>query len=186
MRRCAIARSSVSTPRSMSISTHLQRVSGYCALLAERLGVDPDVIRVASRLHDVGMAAVTDAVLMKPGPLTPEERREMQDHAQLGHAMLAGSGVAVLDTAAEIALTHHERWDGGGYPRGLAGEEIPLCGRLAAVADTFDALTTWRVYRPAHSVGEAVEILTNERERQFDPAVVDAFLELLDEMLAVR
>src|SRR3954451_18885860 len=136
----------------MSIDTHLQRVSGYCALLAERLGLDPDLLRVASRLHDVGMAAVTDAVRMKPGPLTPEERLEMQEHAQLGHAMLAGSGVEPLDTAALIARTHHERWDGGGYPRGLAGEEIPLAGRIAAVADTFDALTTWRVYRPARSV----------------------------------
>src|SRR3954453_2978466 len=136
----------------MSISTHLQRVSGYFALLAERLGLDPDLIRVASRLHDVGMAAVTDAVLNKPGPLTAEERRELQDHAELGCAMLAGSGVELLDTAAEIAHTHHERYDGGGYPRGLAGEEIPLVGRIAAVADPFDALTTPRHYRPLGTV----------------------------------
>jgi excisionase family DNA binding protein len=169
----------------MSISTHLQRVSGYSALLAERLGLDADLIRVASRLHDVGMAAVTDAVLMKPGPLTPEERREMRDHAQLGHAMLAGSGVELLETAAAIACSHHERWDGGGYPRGLAGEEIPAAGRITAVADTFDALTTWRVYRPLLSVEEAVDVLTTERGRQLDPAVVDAFLASLDEVVAV-
>src|SRR4051794_2530155 len=151
MRQHAPARSSVRAPQSMPINTHLQRVSGYCALLAERLGIDADLMRVASRLHDVGMAAVTDAVILKPGPLSPEDRREMQDHAQLGHAMLAGSGVEPLETAAEIACTHHERWDGGGYPRGLAGEEIPLSGRVVAVADAFDALTTWRVYQPTRS-----------------------------------
>src|SRR4051812_21969763 len=116
---------SVAASLSMAIDTHLQRVSGYCALVAERLGMDADLMRVASRLHDVGMAAVSGAVLSRPGPLTTEERREMQDHAQLGHAMLAGSGVEALETAAEIARTHHERWDGGGYPRGLAGEDIP-------------------------------------------------------------
>src|SRR3954469_21158753 len=160
----------------MSISTHLQRVSGYCALLAERLGLDPDLIRVASRLHDVGMAAVTDGVLLKPGPLTPEERRELQDHAQLGHAMLAGSGVELLETAAEIACSHHERWDGGGYPKGLTGEQIPLGARIVAVADTFDALTTWRVYRPTGTLEQAVEVLRAERGAQFDSAVVDAFL----------
>jgi excisionase family DNA binding protein len=169
----------------MSIGTHIQRVSGYCALLAPRLDLDADLMRVASRLHDVGMAAVTDAVFMKPGPLTADERREMQDHAQLGHAMLTGSGVELLDTAAEIACAHHERWDGGGYPRGLAGEEIPLTARVTAVADTFDALTTWRVYRPTLSVEEAVDVLTSERGRQFDPAVVDAFVASLDEIVAV-
>src|SRR4051794_25260192 len=103
MRQDPRARSSVGAAQSMSINTHLQRVSGYCALLAERLGMDADLMRVASRLHDVGMAAVTDGVLMKPGPLTPEERREMQDHTQLGCAMLAGSGVEPLETASQIA-----------------------------------------------------------------------------------
>jgi excisionase family DNA binding protein len=186
MRQDALARSSVRARQSMSINAHLQRVSGYCALLAERLGMDADLMRVASRLHDVGMAAVTDAVVMKPGPLTPEERREMRDHAHLGYAMLAGSGVEPLETAAVIACTHHERWDGGGYPRGLAGEEIPLPGRITAVADTFDALTTWRVYHPTRSVDEAVEVLTNERGRQLDPAVVDAFVQVLDQALAIR
>src|SRR4051812_26971720 len=151
MRREALLRSSVINEalRSMSIGTHLQRVSAYCALLAERMGLDAELMRVASRLHDVGMAAVTDGVLLKPGPLTDEERREMQDHARLGHAMLADSGIELLETAAVIACSHHERWDGHGYPRGLAGEAIPLPARIAAVADTFDALITSRPYRPA-------------------------------------
>src|SRR3954464_12026757 len=103
----------------MSIDTHLQRMSGYWPLLAERLGLDADLLRVASRLHDVGMAAVSDAVLLKPGPLTREDRRELEDHAELGYRMLCGSGVELLETAAQIAWTHHERWDGTGYPHGL-------------------------------------------------------------------
>src|SRR5262245_14005379 len=122
-------------------------MSAYCALVGERLGLEADLLRVACRLHDVGMAAVSDAVLLKPGPLTADERREISEHAELGQAMLAGSGVELLETAAEIALTHHERWDGAGYPRGLAGEKIPLAGRIVAVADTWDALTTERPYR---------------------------------------
>ena len=97
------------TPPSMEVGSHLQRMSYYSALLAERLGLDADLIRIASRLHDVGMAAVSNAVTGKPGPLTPSERRELEAHPGLGHAMLSGSGVELLETAAEIALTHHER-----------------------------------------------------------------------------
>jgi excisionase family DNA binding protein len=171
--------------RSMAIGSHLQRMSAYCALLAKRVDLDADLIRVASRLHDVGMSAVTDGMIYKSGPLSPDERRELQEHPELGRAMLAGSGVELLDTAAEIAYTHHERYDGRGYPRGLAGEEIPLVGRIAAVADTFDALTTPRAYRPLGSVDDAVEILRAERGRQLDPEIVDFFLEVLDEALEI-
>jgi excisionase family DNA binding protein len=173
-------------PRSMEIGSHLQRMSCYCALMAERLGEDADLIRIASRLHDVGMAAVSNAVTGKPGPLTPSERRELEAHPALGHAMLTGSGVELLETAAEIALTHHERYDGAGYPRGLAGDEILLAGRIVAVADAFDALTTDRVYRSAGSVEQAVQTLTAERGRHFDPRVVDAFLEVVDEAAEIR
>jgi excisionase family DNA binding protein len=170
----------------MEVGSHLQRMSCYCALMAEQLGLDADLIRIASRLHDVGMASVSDGIVGKPGPLTPLERRELEGHAALGHAMLADSGVELLDTAAEIALTHHERFDGAGYPRGLTGAEIPLPGRVAAVADAFDALTTDRVYRPAGSIEEAVETLRSERGRHFDPAVVDAFLAVVDEAAEIR
>ena len=170
----------------MEIGSHLQRMSCYCALIAERLGLDADLIRIASRLHDVGMAAVNSATLGKPGPLTPLERRELEAHPELGHAMLAGSGVELLDTAAEIALTHHERFDGAGYPRGLTGEEIPIAGRIAAVADAFDALTTDRIYRSAGSIENAVETLRAERGRHFDPRVVDAFLAGIDEAAEIR
>jgi len=171
--------------RGMPVSSHLQRVSAYSALLAEALDMDPDVMRIASRLHDVGMAGTADAALTKTGPLTREERREMQGHTELGCAMLKGSGVPLLETAAEIAWTHHERWDGTGYPHRLEGERIPLSGRIVAVADAFDALTTDRTYRVAGSVEEAVSVLRAERNRQFDARVVDAFLDRLDEVKAI-
>jgi excisionase family DNA binding protein len=171
--------------RSMATTTHRQRVSAYSALLAKAMNLDEDTLRVASRLHDVGMASVPGSVTSKPGPLTPDERREMEEHTELGCAMLSGAGVEPLETAAEIALTHHERWDGAGYPRGLAGEDIPVSGRIVAVADTFDALTTPRSYRPAGTVEEAVEILCAERGRQLDPELVDLFLEHLDEVVAI-
>src|SRR3954471_11397049 len=124
----------------MAISSHLQRLSAYSALLGERPDLDADQLRVASRLHDVGMAGVADTIVLKAGALTPSERRELQEHTELGHAMLSGSGVELLDIAADIALTHHERWDGAGYPRGLEGEAIPLAARIVAVVDTWDAL----------------------------------------------
>ena len=171
--------------RSMVVSSHLQRVSAYTALLGDALGADADILRVASRLHDVGMAGTAYAALAKPGPLTREERAEMQEHAELGRAMLQGSGIDVLEAAAEIALTHHERWDGTGYPRRLEGEEIPLNGRILAVADTFDALTTDRIYRSAGTVEDAAEVLRAERSRQFDARVVDAFLDRLDDVRAI-
>lgn len=170
---------------SMPVSSHLQRISAYSALLADALGEDADVLRIASRMHDVGMAGTANAALSKAGPLTREERREMQEHAELGCAMLKGSGVPLLETAAQIAHTHHERWDGTGYPRRLQGEEIPLSGRIVAVADTFDALTTDRPYRAAGSFGDAVEVLRAERNRQLDARVVDAFLDRLDEVRAI-
>ncbi|WP_169542119.1 HD domain-containing phosphohydrolase [Solirubrobacter soli] len=170
----------------MEIGSHLQRMGCYSALIAERLGCDADLIRIAARLHDVGMAAVSGAVTSKPGALTPNERRELEAHPGLGHAMLTGSGVELLETAAEIALSHHERFDGAGYPRGLAGEEIPLAGRIVAVADAFDALTTDRVYRSAGSVEQAVETLRAERGRHFDPRVVDAFVDALSEAVEIH
>jgi|GEM_PF-6424649 excisionase family DNA binding protein len=171
--------------RSMATSSHRQRVSAYSALLAKGTHLDESVVRVASRLHDVGMSSVPASIMGRRGPLTVEERREMEQHTELGWASLFGSGVEPLETAAEIALTHHERWDGAGYPRGLAGEAIPLSGRIVAIADTFDALTTPRSYRSPVSVDEAVEILRDERGRQLDPDLVDAFIEMLPDVVAI-
>jgi putative two-component system response regulator len=168
---------------------HLESMSHYCYLLAQRLGLDRawcELLYVASPLHDVGKVGIADRILLKPGPLDEEERGIIQGHAELGYRMLAGSGEEMLELAARVARTHHEHFDGGGYPLGLAGEAIPIEGRIAAVADVFDALTSDRVYRPAFTVDEAIETMRSLRGTQFDPAILDVFLESLDEILEVR
>jgi putative two-component system response regulator len=157
---------------------HVERVSFYTEQIALALGLLParaELLRLVSPLHDIGKIAVSETVLRKTGPLDEEERVEMQRHADVGHELLAGSGTESLETAALIAWTHHERWDGSGYPCGLVGEEIPLEGRIVAVADVFDALTSDRPYRPALSAADARAHLTAGRGTAFDPQVVDAF-----------
>ena len=168
---------------------HIQRVAHYCHLLGCKLGLEPELcelLRIASPLHDVGKVAIPDGILLKKGPLTAEERRSMERHAEIGHQMLAGSGQKLLDFAATLALTHHEHYDGSGYPRGLAGDAIPIEGRIAAVADVFDALTSDRIYRAAFPVHEAVSVLRQRRGTHFDPQVLDAFLDSLDEVVELR
>ncbi|MDP8942864.1 MAG: response regulator [Actinomycetota bacterium] len=164
---------------------HVERMSHYCSMLAERVGLDAESTRVASTLHDVGKIGVPDGILLKPGPLTGQERKVMERHATIGHEILGGSGSPLLDCAATIAWTHHERFDGTGYPRGLSGEAIPLLGRVAAVADVFDALTTERVYRPALGTEEGLEVMRSERGRHFDPCLLDLFLGSMDEVTAI-
>jgi putative two-component system response regulator len=164
---------------------HIERMSEYCGVLAGSIGLDAEAVKLASRLHDVGKIGVSDAVLLKPGPLTADERVEVERHADIGHELLTGSRSDVLELASRIAWTHHERWDGTGYPRGIGGEEIPLEGRIAAVADAFDAMSSDRVYRRARPFDEAVAIIAGERGKQFDPVVVDAFLENVDEVRTV-
>jgi putative two-component system response regulator len=164
---------------------HVERVSRSCALIARHLGWDPREcanLRAASAMHDIGKVGVSDAVLLKPGRLTADERTAIQTHAQIGHEILTGSEDPVLELGATIALTHHERVDGAGYPRGLRGEAIPLVGRIAAIADVFDALTHDRVYREAFSTAKALEMLREETGKHFDPEVVDAFEAALPEI----
>jgi putative two-component system response regulator len=159
---------------------HIARISAIAARLARRAGLDVERCRLierASPLHDVGKVAIPDHVLLKPGPLTLEERAIIETHAEIGHQLLDGSDSPALQLAATIALTHHERFDGGGYPRGLVGEEIPIEGRIVAIADVFDALTSDRVYRPAMSVDQAREILEAERDTHFDPVLLEHFLD---------
>ena len=137
--------------------------------------------------HPIEMGAcISDDILRKPGPLTAEERTEMQRHTVIGSEILSESESKLLRVAATIALTHHERFDGAGYPAGLSGDEIPLEGRITAVADVFDALLSDRCYRPAMSVAEAVRQLEQGRGSQFDPRIVTALLEHLDEALEMR
>jgi hypothetical protein len=168
---------------------HVDRMSRYSTLIAGELGWSAEhcrELRLAAALHDVGKVAVPDAILLKPGPLTQEERWIMQRHCQAGFDMLTGSESTLLNLAAEIALTHHERYDGAGYPAGLSGAAIPLVGRIVAVADVFDALTSARVYKDAIAIPEAVEIIRGGRGTQFDPDVVDAFLRRLDAVRALH
>jgi putative two-component system response regulator len=168
---------------------HIERVSRYCELIARRLGLTPDrceLLRIASPLHDIGKIAIPDDILRKPGPLSAEERRIVQTHTELGHDILAGSLEPLLQVGAEIAWTHHERFDGGGYPRGLAGDAIPLAGRIVAVADVFDALVGDRVYRAALPIEEVVAAMQAEQGAQFDPDVLEALLTAIPEALAIR
>jgi putative two-component system response regulator len=168
---------------------HLQRMSSYCDILARELGLPSarcEQVRLASQLHDIGKVAIPDAILLKPGRLTEEERRTIQTHAQIGYEMLAGSSAEVAQLGALIARAHHEHWDGRGYPLGLAGEAIPLEGRIAAVADVYDALTSTRIYRPAFPVRRALETMQSERGTHFDPAVLDAFMKVLPELEPIR
>jgi putative two-component system response regulator len=168
---------------------HTERMSAYCAVIARQLGWEQhevDAFQLAATMHDVGKVAVPDAVLLKPGPLTPEERAVMERHTLVGFETLSGSPSDLIQLAATIALTHHERVDGEGYPNGLAGDDIPLAGRIVAVADVFDALTSDRVYRSAMPVEEALRIMAEGRGEQFDADVLDAFEEGLEEILAIR
>ena len=166
---------------------HTQRVGRTAAAIAAKLGWDGEAVRVlrlAAPLHDVGKLAVSDAILLKPGPLTDDEMDRMREHTRTGHDLLSGSDSNVLQLAAELALSHHERWDGRGYPSGLQGETIPPSGRIVAVADVFDALTHKRPYKEAWPVADAVDEIRRARGTQFDPVVVDAFLELDHENFA--
>ncbi len=175
--------------RNQETGEHIVRVGLYCALLARLAGLAAErteMLRVAAPMHDVGKIGIPDRILLKPGPLTEEERRVMEAHTEMGHRILAGSGVPLLDLAAELALTHHERIDGTGYPRGLAGEEIPIEGRIAAVADVFDALTSDRVYRRAYQPDEALATMSEGRGTHFDARLLDLFLEARDDVLAIR
>jgi putative two-component system response regulator len=177
------------TVRHEESGAHIRRVSEYSALLADRAGLEASAharVRLASALHDVGKIGVPDAILQKPGPLTVDQRAVMERHTLMGHKLLEDSDSAVLSLGAVIALTHHERWDGTGYPVGLVEEAIPIEGRVVAVADVFDALTNDRVYRPAFPVEEAVAAMVEGRAKHFDPNLLDTFLESIDAVLAVR
>jgi methanogenic corrinoid protein MtbC1 len=168
--------------RDEDTGAHIERIGRFSRLLAEQIGMEKEFCERlfhAAPLHDVGKVAIPDAILLKPGPLTPEERAIVETHAEEGYRLVAGSSSAILEMAATIALSHQEKWDGSGYPRGLAGEAIPIEGRIVAIADVFDALTSDRVYRKAFPVEKAVEIMLEERGSHFDPVLLDAFMEVL-------
>lgn len=154
---------------------HIERIADLSARIAALRGCPQELvnlIRVAAPMHDVGKLGIADAMLQKAGPLTDGERREMERHAQIGYAILSGSGMELLDLAASIALSHHEWWDGSGYPDGLVGEQIPLEGRIVAVADVFDALTSNRVYHSALSDQAALALMRDAAGSHFDPDLI--------------
>jgi putative two-component system response regulator len=156
-------------------------MSLLCERLAAQIGwsvADAELLRHAAALHDVGKIGIPDRVLLKPGKLDPEEREVMKRHASIGAAMLADSPSELLQLAEAIARTHHERWDGGGYPAGLAREEIPLAGRICAVCDVYDALVSPRPYKDAWRPSDALAEIASLSGRHFDPELVEAFLEL--------
>ncbi|MCO5975239.1 HD-GYP domain-containing protein [Ideonella oryzae] len=175
--------------RDTDTGNHIIRIGYLSEALALLLGLSSEaaaMLRKAAPMHDIGKIGVADAVLKKPGPLDPEERRQMNEHAAIGAHILGRSRIPLFQMAAEVAQTHHERWDGRGYPAGLAGNAIPITGRIVAVADYFDALAMDRVYRPAFSVGEALSMLAGERGRSFDPQVVDMFIAHAQALVALR
>ena len=168
---------------------HILRMSQTSALLARRLNwsdTQVELILNASPMHDIGKIGIPDHILLKPGKLNPEEWAVMQKHAEIGASILAGTRFGLLDMAQEIAIGHHEKWDGSGYPGRLAGEAIPQSARIVAVADVFDALTSVRPYKSAWPVADAVDFLQSESGRHIDPAIVPIFVDSLAEILAIN
>jgi putative two-component system response regulator len=153
--------------------------------MASDLGWDArsvDLIRLAAPMHDVGKIGIADSILLKPGRLTREEFDIIKTHTTIGAKILGGSDVPLLRLAKEIALSHHERWDGSGYPQGLVTDSIPQSARIVSVADVYDALVNDRVYRPAFPEEEALTIMDEQRGRYFDPRVFDSFKDMLPEL----
>lgn len=168
---------------------HILRMSHISALLAKASGWDDaacDLILNASPMHDIGKIGIPDAVLLKPGRFEPHEWAIMQTHAVIGGKLLEGDDSDLMRTAREIALTHHEKWDGSGYPHGLVGEAIPPSGRIAALADVFDALTSARPYKKAWTIEAAVDLIKSSSGQHFDPQLVELFLQQLPAILEIR
>ncbi|RME47967.1 MAG: response regulator [Deltaproteobacteria bacterium] len=175
--------------RDADTAAHIMRMSAYSAMLARKIQLPTETVEMilcASPMHDVGKIGVPDHILLKPDKLTTEEFLLMQKHAEFGAEILRGSESPLLQMAAEIALGHHERYDGRGYPRGVAGEEIPLSARIVALADVFDALTSARCYKRAFSNEVAKRIIREERGRHFDPDLVEAFLDCDEEIRLIQ
>ncbi len=169
--------------------THVLRMSHYAAAVARKLDLPEDQVEsilYAAPMHDVGKIGIPDRILLKPGKLDPDEWKVMKQHTVIGGKILSGSDAGFIRLAETIALTHHEKWDGTGYPNGLKGEGIPIAGRITAIADVFDALTSKRPYKEPFSVERSFGIIQEGRGGHFDPAVVDAFFAVTDEVLAIK
>jgi putative two-component system response regulator len=168
---------------------HIQRMSRYSHTIAWKLGLssdDVETILYASPMHDIGKIGTPDGILLKTGKLDEKEWEVMKRHAEMGAHILHGSPSPLIRAGEIIAMSHHEKWDGSGYPKGLAGRDIPLWGRICAISDVFDALTSRRPYKPAFPNEKAIEIIRESRGGHFDPELVDIFLENIDEILDIQ
>ncbi len=168
---------------------HIIRMSQICARLGELAGLSANEVELVldtSPMHDIGKLAIPDAILLKTGQLDAQEWERMTTHPQMGYTLLEGHNSDLMLSAREIALTHHEKWNGRGYPQGLKGSAIPFNGRLAGIADVFDALTSKRPYKDPYPVSKAVEIIKSEREKHFDPELTDLFLQNIDDFVAIK
>ncbi|KUO79055.1 MAG: histidine kinase [Desulfosporosinus sp. BRH_c37] len=175
--------------RSKETGNHVKRVAEYSKVLALKYGLSPsesELIKMASPMHDIGKVSIPDEVLKKPGKLTDEEFEIIKAHSQTGFDLLKNSNRQILQSAAIIAHQHHEKWNGKGYPQGLKGEEIHIYGRITAIADVFDALASDRCYKKAWELDRVINLFKEERGIQFDPKIVEVFLDSLDEILALK
>ncbi|MBF0574004.1 MAG: response regulator [Desulfamplus sp.] len=169
--------------------SHIQRMSNYSTAIAKRLGINPNTVEsisYAAPMHDIGKIGIPDRILLKPGKLTPEEWEIMKRHTLIGAKILKGSKSGFIRLGELIAMTHHEKWDGSGYPLGLQGSKIPMVSRIVALADVFDSLTTKRPYKEPFSLEKSYQIIREGKGSHFDPDVVDAFFEILDEILKIK
>ena len=175
--------------RDTETGAHIIRMSRMCVVLGRLIGMgDPqlDLLLNASPMHDVGKIGIPDSILLKPGKLTSEEWQIMTQHAVIGGKLLDGHNSELMILARDIALTHHEKWDGTGYPYGLKKDKIPICGRIAALADVFDALTSRRPYKSPYPIGKSVEIIKKGKGSHFEPKLVDLFLENIDAFVKIK
>jgi len=175
--------------RDGNTGSHIERIGEYSRIIAQKLNlptVEIENIYYASPMHDIGKIGIPDEILLKPGKLTDKEYEVMKTHTTIGAKILSGSKSPLVRTAEQIALSHHEKFNGKGYPNGLKGEETPMSARIVAVADVFDALTTDRAYKSEYSSEKSVEIIKEEKGKHFDPEITEAFLDCLDEIESVK
>lgn len=185
LRRLAVA----AEYKDKDTAEHIKRMSSYCNVLATSLHLsleETELLTLTSTMHDIGKIGTPDEVLLKPGKHTPEEWEIMKQHTTIGAKILRGSSSKLLQSGEVIALTHQEKWDGSGYPNGLTGEDIPLWGRISAVADVFDALTSERPYKKAFSNEKALDIMKEGRGKHFEPQLIDLFMDNLDEVFTIQ
>jgi len=180
---------SISETRSKETGNHVRRVAEYSKLLAIKYGIketEAELLKQASPMHDIGKVAIPDEILNKPGELTKEEFEKMKEHSRIGYEMLKSSNRSIIKTAAIVAIEHHEKYDGTGYPNGLKGEQIHIYGRITAIADVFDALGSNRCYKEAWSDEKIFKLLNDEKGKHFDPLLIDIFFANIDLFLDIR